>query len=104
MKRTLDQEKQDACTCGTFLAGYALDLINRQKAEIEVLSQKRANIFEITDAFERGRKKGVQQLAERLKFEATATYKTVDGRYRYEITNDFIDTVTEEMVGADNAE
>lgn len=33
----IDQEKQDACTCGTFLAGCALDLINRKNEEYEHL-------------------------------------------------------------------
>lgn len=54
-----------------------IDLINRQRAEIEklkienrILSQKRANIFEILTAFERGEEKGrldaVKEFVERL--------------------------------------
>lgn len=46
---------------------YALDLINRQKEEIEVLSQKRANIFEISAAYERGRTEAIKEFEERVK-------------------------------------
>lgn len=73
---------------------YALDLINRQKAQIDGLingqetlqkyiaeqkaeieelkednfikSQKRANIFEITNAYERGRAEAITEFEERL--------------------------------------
>lgn len=37
------------------------------KDELEIKSQKRANIFEIANAFERGRTKGIKEFAERLK-------------------------------------
>lgn len=50
------------------------DLINRQKAEIERLqkeleikTQKRVNMYERLDAFERGKSKGRKVFAERLK-------------------------------------
>ena len=42
----------------------------RLRAENEIKSQKRANIFEIADAFERGRTDGIQKMQERLKAEA----------------------------------
>ena len=35
--------------------------IERLKAENEIKSQKRANIFEIVDAYERGRTKGIKE-------------------------------------------
>ena len=106
---------------------HILDLIKRQEAEIErlniesqamrdaansykmhnekleidnrILSQKRMNIFEKCETFERGRIKGIKEFAERLKGIATATHKTIDGQYKYEITNDFIDNLVEEMEG-----
>ena len=65
---------EDGCAVGKeTLYPYALDLINRQEAEIEnlktenqILSQKRMNIFEKCEAFERGRVKGIKEFAERL--------------------------------------
>jgi hypothetical protein len=51
----------------------ALDLINRQQAEIERLkeeleirNQKRASIFEISNAYERGRAKAIKEFAEKV--------------------------------------
>ena len=41
----------------------------RLRAENEIKSQKRANIFEITNAFERGRTDGVRKMQERIKAE-----------------------------------
>lgn len=67
--------------CKEACAKDALDLINRQKAEIERLkedneikSQKRANIFEITNAYERGRAEAVKEFAERLKGKCDAPH------------------------------
>ena len=41
----------------------------RLKADNEIKSQKRANIFEIANGFERGRTDGVRKMQERLKAE-----------------------------------
>lgn len=77
-----------------------LDLINRQKAEIENLnielkikSQKRANIFEITDAFERGRSRGIKEFADKLKKSQSVTNCESEWLYLD------IDDLVKEMVG-----
>lgn len=50
------------------MADYVFNLIKRQQAEIERLkednfikSQKRANIFEIVDAYERGKSEAIKE-------------------------------------------
>ena len=75
----------------------ALDLINRQKAEIESLNEKeRILIFQLAEEHE----KAIKEFAEKLKEEYPA-----DGRYQ-EITNTVIrifhstiDNLVKEMVG-----
>lgn len=54
--------------CKKALIQEALDLINRQQAEIERLkeeleirNQKRASIFEISNAYERGRAEAIKE-------------------------------------------
>lgn len=61
-------------SCVINMTKHTIDLINRQKAEIkelkednEIKSQKRANIFEIVSAFERGQNQGYKKFAEKLK-------------------------------------
>ena len=63
----------DDIGCEDKLEKDALDLINRQKAEIERLteeneikSQKRANIFEIANAYERGRTEAIKEITDGL--------------------------------------
>ena len=82
--------------CSAVLHQDAIDLINRQYAEIDrlkaenlILSQKRANIFEIVNANEKGRARGIKEFAERLK---------KPNRWRVEDIY-YIDTLVEEMVG-----
>jgi hypothetical protein len=41
--------------------------IERLKEELEIRNQKRASIFEISNAYERGRTKAIKEFAERLK-------------------------------------
>jgi hypothetical protein len=72
--------KVDRSNCKKVLIG-ALDIINRQDAEIERLkedneikSSKRANIFEIVNAFERGKAEAYKEFAERLKENSIATF------------------------------
>ena len=48
------------------LEKLTLDLINRQQVEIAILSAKRANIFEIVEAYERGRTEAVVEFIDRL--------------------------------------
>ena len=89
-------------------------LINRQKAEIERLkedneikSQKRANIFEITNAYERGRAEAVKEFAKRLKkdisWHRTEMYMNgLKGTPRtheitYECVEEYIDNLVKEF-------
>lgn len=78
--------------------------INRQKAEIERLeednfikSQKRANIFEITNAYERGRAEAITEFAERLKEKKWSAHTTFGMRDFVEVI--IIDQIAEEMKG-----
>lgn len=77
--------------------------IERLKAEILILSQKRANIFEIVNANEKGRARGIKEFAERLKAEYSHTLLPPMG---YPIDkNDWIvyrkdvDDLVKEMIG-----
>lgn len=45
------------------------------------------------------REEALKEFAEALKRKATATHKSVDDAYLYEVSNDFIDSVLEELVG-----
>ena len=106
------------------LKGF-LDLINRQKAENEKLnielkamrgaansykaeverlreeniiaSQKRANIFEILNAYERGRTEAIKEFAERLKSKMIITHKSKEGYCVYEFDDELIDNLVKEM-------
>ena len=82
--------------CRTKRNNDCIDLINRQKAEIERLqkeleikTQKRANIFEISDAFARGESKGRKEFADRLR------EKITDGVPFMRNTNEYVEyTIT----------
>lgn len=84
-QRILDTHLADDIREGEMMAILdALALINLQEQRIkelaeknerlrvdnEIKSQKRANIFEITNAFDRGRTDGVRKMQERLKAKA----------------------------------
>ena len=96
----------DECTTGLLDKGIALDLINSQKAEIErLVEHTKEGIYlakQLPEMLELAQAEAIKEFAERLKWKATATHKTVAGHYRYEITNDFIDTLVKEMVGDNN--
>ena len=47
------------------------------------------------------RVKAYKEFAERLKNTAFSSHKSVDGKYLYELSNDFIDNLVKEMVGDD---
>ena len=85
--------------------GYALDLINRQKVENERLqeecfikSQKRANIFEISESFERGRIKGIKEFAEMIKIENRNELGYIV------LEDEDVDDIVKEFIGDNNAE
>lgn len=80
-----------------------LDLINRQKAEIERLreeneikSQKRANIFEIVNAYDKGRFKAVLEFNGKLKL---LIIDIPQKDLRYANVFECIDKIFDEMVG-----
>ena len=54
-------------SCTTLMFDCAITLITRQQSQIEVLSQKRANIFEISSAYERGRSEAIKEAFARLR-------------------------------------
>ena len=65
----------------------------RLREDNEIKSQKRANIFEIANAFERGRTNGVRKMQERLKekaFSVPTVYNSYFGR--------MIDQIAKEML------
>lgn len=81
--------------------------IENLKNENFILSQKRANIFEITDAYGRGRSKAVKDFAERIKMSIKANVvetlcNDVKGVYNAEYVLDDIDILLKEMVGENN--
>ncbi len=71
--------------------------IERLQEENKIKSQKRANIFEILNAYERGRAEASKEFAERLRALFSELNK-YDRLHVYEIL-DRIDIVEEEMVG-----
>ena len=78
------------------------------QAEIERLRKENAVLVEsnhilateyVEQCTAKAKSEAIKEFAERLKGIATATHKTIDGQYRYEITNDFIDNLVKGMVG-----
>ena len=86
------------------LDSLTLDLINRLKAEIERLqeenkikSQKRANIFELIENYDKGRIAGAKEFAERL---LEMKYQSSDwsrGEHPYVVEADDIEDLLAEM-------
>ncbi len=64
--------------------------VERLETENLVLSQKRANIFEISNAFQRGRLKGIEEFAERCK----GCFPSIAGAF---------DCFAKKLVGEDSA-
>ena len=95
----------DSTLCQYHIMRDALSLIKelteeneRLRADNEIKSQKRANIFEIVNAFERGRTDGVRKMQERL-----INYESYDnGGGNYVVSVDDIRTVAKEMLKEDN--
>ena len=90
----MDQEKKDDCTCGMFLAEYAISLINRQKAEIERLENSLAISKKETKRYAQKRAEAIKEFAERLKFNVTGIPWCEYGPVHREIDN-----LVKEMVG-----
>lgn len=103
--------------CGNVLKFNVLNLINRQKAEIENLQKElkiksltRANIFEITDAYQRGMSKGIKKFAEMLKckvldhdFTCADNHIEETGQWLiHEVVPDMINNLLKEMTEDDN--
>ena len=102
-------EKPRYLTVGIFW--NVLDLINRQKAEIErleienrVLSQKRVNIFERLHSYQKGESEGQKKFAEKVKAIngnefLTSWYESADICYEFnqEEFEAYIDNLLEEM-------
>lgn len=81
--------------------------IENLKNENFILRQKRANIFEITDAYGRGRSKAVKEFVERLKEKAgkmEMAYSGVIVRRDYTIDEEILDNLVKEMVGENNSD
>ena len=95
----------------------ALDLINRQEAEIKILEADyvklnannlltiaernafRKSFYEMVEQSKIIKSEAIKEFAERLKAKCTANHKTFDGFYLYEYSNVVIDNLVKEMVG-----
>ncbi len=99
------------CPCYSFCGGeYDLlqntfDLINRQQAEIEDLkednfikSQKRANIFEILNAHEKGRAEAIKEYKEKLREHAYLD-SGITGFQEMVVDLSDIENIADEVVG-----
>lgn len=95
--------------CDDKLMADAFDFIKIQQEEIknlkienQILSQKRANIFEITKAHERGYIKAIKDFSDRLKELYTDDIITNDMVCPVEVIKANIDDIAEEMAGGKN--
>ncbi len=72
----------------------------RLREDNEIKSSKRANIFEIANAFERGRTDGVQEMQERLKTKMNDLSRMggIFDTY-YLVSKSFIDQIAKDMIG-----
>ena len=95
-----DNCPNDFGNCYANLAGYALDLINRQKAEIErlvgVIDKTDAAYFQKVDEVKRAKAEAVKEFAERLKDRKSVFY--VDSPY-----GDYFDGISAVSIGEINA-
>ena len=83
---------------GVISIGNILDLINRQKAEIERLEQE---LFDRSLTIETWKWEAIKEFAERLK-ENVESYDVFDGykiTIRFAVEEDTIDNLVKEMVG-----
>lgn len=92
--------------CGEKLLKDVLLLVNglteeneRLREDNEIKSQKRANIFEIANAFERGRTDGVRKMLQRIKEDAVSvSLLSNPPKFMLEIREDALDQIAKEML------
>lgn len=102
----------DYTNCNTRIAKDVLDIINRQKAEVERLREETAELIDDRyatqllchlikkeDDTRNVRSDAIKEFAERLKGHAEPQYP-----WLYTVDVDFIDNLVKEMVGENNAE
>lgn len=75
----------------------ALDLINRQKAEIESLKHRKTELQIRNQELQHEKSEAIKEFAEELKRKAAVVHKTHSGKYWYEIDDDEIDNLVKEM-------
>ena len=92
---------REGTNCKEKLNSYALDLINRQKAEVERLNielqsmRSAANSYKMH--YETAKSEAVKDFVEKFKRKATIVHKTHSGKHWYEIDDDEIDNIFKEM-------
>ena len=64
--------------CVAILLDEAHDFVKRQQEEIKILKQNRANIFEIVEAVERGRTKGIKEITAKIVRQLAAEINSSD--------------------------
>ena len=85
------QDNADTCQ----LLFKAEDENKRLTEEVEILKMKRANVFEILEAYKRGSAEAVRDMAKRLKQRRESR-----GEFQFELVSfDTIDEITLEMIG-----
>ena len=71
--------------------------IERLKEELEIRNQKRASIFEISNAYERGRAKAIKELE--AKIHEKLHEAEMHGNFEPVVTREMFDSVVKELVG-----
>ena len=100
-------EIQTKTYCANELIKDALDLINRQKAEIERLRNTvNTDFLTVTEKLKLSqseigdiRAEAIKEFAERLKASQTITRHSQEGQCVYEYDDELIDTIAEKLIG-----
>lgn len=90
----------DINSCEESLMYHALDLIRELTEENAIKSQKRANIFEIADAYQRGRADTIRKMRDRLSDKAKLRYVSADVTV-LAVDLDDIDRIVQELLGGE---
>ena len=92
--------KKDKCSLALY--NDTIDLINRQQAEIDRLTNYNrcidAQCRDLLDKEEKAKAKAIKEFAEKLK----DVFVTIDGTFECWEIEEHIDNIVEEMAGADN--